>query len=360
MGKVIDSICKSENLSSPRIRELLGVLESLPGIAEWHPERHEWQRIILWSKILEQIRDLESMADLIEDFRLEILKDNKPKAATLSEMSAAALTRSLGCELEKIQRTHERTPDFLVSTKDGELELEITRADPKQAHADLAGYGNKVLKLCHNSGRGHDLVIMLADVPCNDEEALQKTASSLQPGQVHEIKDRWKMVAEPYRQKSDTIAELREFNDLPSWWPCKYQTQQHLKIKSMITLTPDTPTTTVACAAVIKGYLNPLRRKAGHFQGSSEKPLLLGVDVENLPGAFVDFEQELPARFKVWKHISGVLAYQPYLRPDKIGWMFKLFKNPFSEVTIPLNGAAPEGQATLMVENVFKPGGQSS
>ncbi len=335
MGAVLDTIWEG-SLKTPRVRELLELFESFPGLEKWTPKRHEWQRLLFWALILEKVGRLNSMDELVESFCKHLLRDNRPDLSTISEMSGAALVHTFGWNVEKIPRTHEKTPDFLVSSKTGVFELEITKADPKEVHTKLAEYGDRLLSLTVNKVREHDIVIMLADILSDGEEVrLQEAVEYLKVRQSSEVEGLWRLVAEPYGPRSDDYIKLRDFHDLPPWWPSKFKTEDSLKIRSSVTFEKDTPATTIVCAVPIRGYLNPLRKKVGHFQGSRQNPLLLGIDVEALPGAFKELDYELPRRFKRWRHLSGVLAYEPNLRTDRIGWKFKLYKNSAARLPLP-------------------------
>lgn len=351
MGIFLDTLLKMEFLKKPRARELLERFEKNLGLENWKPPKHDWQRILFWSLILERVQGNQTMGELIQSFSSEILELGKPKPETISEMSGAALADILGWKPMKLKRTHTRTPDFLATHEGCEFEFEITKADPKTTHLELAEYGNGILKRIHDESRSHDIVAMLADCMTHEEEMLFcETVGNLSVGEIREVEGLWKAVAEPYRQRSRDQVNLRRFQDLPTWWPCKHE-DSRLRIMAVHTLTPNTPATTVACALPIHGYLNPLKRKAGRFQGSKARPLLLGLEVEHLPGAFEELDFELPRRFSRWRHLSGVLAYQASLRPDKIGWLFKLYTNEFATLALPYELPMEERHVFLWTEN---------
>lgn len=332
MGKVFDVIWQIKRLRTARVRELLRCYEEIPGISKWVPARHDWRRVLFWAYVLELAGNEPSMRELVDIFAISLQANSKPNPDAFSELSAAALLKALGWTVDKIPRTHERTPDLLVKRGGTEFELEVTNANPKKVHEDLKLYGGQVLDLIRDPGRGHDIVVMLASVLTSAEEGrLKEAVAALSPGRVEETVGLWRVVAEPFGHRTAQQLAFRRFEDLPQWWPARKGDPSRaafLAIAGTSTFAPDQPSTVVACdLPVTKSYLGPLQRKAGRSQGSQRRPLLVAIDVENLPGAHEELDCKLPRRFPQWRHLSGVLAFQPFWEGNRVGWCFRYFAN---------------------------------
>mgnify|MGYP000023449013 FL=1 len=349
MGKVLDTIWQSKNLRSDRVKALLEVFESVGGLSSWAPARHEWMRVLFWSFIPEKTYQQPSLSELVSEFAASIIRCSKPTSDSLSELSGAALLISLGCQVSKLERSHERSPDFEVEHGARVFHFEVTRPEPKSDQVVLHEYGSKLSRELSNRDRGHDVVIMLASVLDSAEDRdLKEAVTYLESGQTLEKQDFWKIVAEPISASPPNGIQLRRFDDLPSWWPARFE-QTPIRITGSYTIGGG-PRTIVACATRVKGYLNALKRKAGHFQGAPSSSLFVGFDTENLKGCFAELSEELPKKFSKWRHIAGVLAFEAHTEPTKIGWKLQSFKNPSAVSPSPL--VLPDAPR-LLTENPF-------
>jgi hypothetical protein len=92
--------------------------------------------------------------------------------------------------------------------------------------------------------------------------------------------------------------------------------------------------------------MNPLEKKASHFQGSGTKPFIVAIDMASIPGARRFYENNLDNWFSLWDHVSGVLAFELQTNMvTKIFWTWQFLHNPHARIPI-----------TQALREVLKPG----
>jgi hypothetical protein len=247
-----------------------------------------------------------------------------------SELQALALMRALGFTRARIvERTSEKTHDFDLSWDDENIEVEVTRAGPKDANLILSQQAEAIANRIYSNSRNFDVIVHISRLLTSGEvDRLISAALHLKTGETKEEKEVWKIVGEEISRAPGVIEFVGESHSLPGWWRrgmCMFHL--HAILQSADSMLP-TPRVKIYFPVVYDSYLNPARKKAQKFQGTANLPYVVVIDVSNLPGAFTFFENGLEASLPNWKRVSAVLLFENYKAADQVGWTLQLFKNP--------------------------------
>ena len=216
--------------------------------------------------------------------------------------------------------------------------MEVTRADRKKAEVDRTEAADRLKDQIRGFGRSCDIVIHVADIPSEeDRQQILQVRHELEPGRQSENSGKWRVRARTLcregnyhvcgtgdagasvggRKRRLCIFSLEQLVGGPD--PNKVHPQVRLQIGTPLT-----------------AYMNPVAKKADHFQGSDGTPFLIAIDAMVLPGAFEFFPRELPEYYTAWPRVSGVLlVHGPALIGIQIGWMWRLIANPCARNPLP-------------------------
>ena len=247
---------------------------------------------------------------------------------SFAELQALALMKAMGCtEVRIIGRTSEKSHDFDASWGDERIEIEVTRAGPKDANVILAQQTEAIAQLLYVESRKFDLILHISRRLDDDEiEQLKAASSDLKPGEITTSGDTWHLAGEEIRREPGVIVKVGESHALPTWWRrgmCMFHIHAILQSDEV-----PSPRVKVNWPVVYDGYLNPAKKKAQKFQGTAQRAYVVAIDVTNLPNAFTNFDGGLQASFPNWKRVSAVLLFENHKSAEKIGWNIQLFKNP--------------------------------
>jgi hypothetical protein len=88
-------------------------------------------------------------------------------------------------------------------------------------------------------------------------------------------------------------------------------------------------------ACPYESYINPVMRKANFPQGTAGIPFLIALDVSNLPGAFTELPRAVAGFLPIWQVVSGILPFNQFVHPERVGWQWRLLRNPYAAVPLP-------------------------
>lgn len=247
-----------------------------------------------------------------------------------AELQALALMRALGCTTVGIVgRTSKKTHDFNLGWSDESVEVEVTRAGPKDANVILSQQAEIIADQIFLDSRNFDVIVHISrQLDADEVERLRAGAIGLKLGETKAENDVWQLVGEKISRAPGIIENVGETHVLPDWW-IRGMCMFHLRaVLHAAESSLPTPRVKMYWQLVYDGYLNSAKKKAQTFQGTAQFPYVVVIDVTNLPNAFANFEFGLGASFPKWKRISAVLLFENYKTTDQVGWNIRLFKNP--------------------------------
>ncbi len=340
MGTWYDKIrrCVSD---APIVRDLVESVERLPGLDKWSPryglENHRTE-LIRWGFALWMTRSLPGVEPLQRDIAGEILASDKPSPETFAELSGAALCVALGAVAGgRIPRGGGRTADWRMAWPgDAGLDLEVTAAKRKKKHVERQAFATDIANVLFTADHEFDLVIDLADPPLpEDRDAILTKAETIASGQTEGDPPRWEMRALKIT-RAPTVLYTAGQDPRPSWWPVD---QARCFVLKGYVAGPDTdraPSQVRICFGVpYDSYVNPIMRKADSPQGTEGLPFLVAVDIEDLPDAFREIPRAVTGLLPLWKAVSGILLFHGMTSIDRVGWLWRLLRNPYAEVPLP-------------------------
>lgn len=323
----------------PIVMACVNAVVDLPGLRNWVPAEVNllvMRRILSWGLPLSLLADVPSLGRLRQEIATAILKAGEPGVSDLSEISGAGLCRTLGADLVSVPRRKKtKTPDFTALWPSDRVDLEVTRGDQKPEHRWRLQIAAELAKRIHSNKREHDLILHLSHPPTAAEESAIMEAS-LRMARLNESGEpgKWHLRAGKPDRPPGVLLPAGKIDELPPWWP---QSEVRYWTLCQTFAGPSTaeppPQTRVAIGVPMGTYVNPVQNKADRPQGTG-RSFLIAIDVQNLPGAFPEFTRALPSYFSIWSHVSGVLAFEPLVNTDRIGWSWQLFVNP--QATHPL------------------------
>ena len=118
---------------------------------------------------------------------------------------------------------------------------------------------------------------------------------------VTENAGRWLLRAEVPNREPDALVIGDQTDDRPEWWLSG-------NVRAFLihgtaagpNATTAPPQVRIRYGVPFTAYINPIQNKADRSQDSSDHPFVIGIDVQELPGAFEAFRKELPAFFSNW------------------------------------------------------------
>ena len=331
--------------AKPILKSAIEAVEALPGLKNWKPKQvnlEEAIRIVRWGLPLTFLSSssIESLDALCRRIAHTIKKYQTPSQSDIAELEAAALCAALGAmSIMKIKTGPKKTPDFCVSWRDaGKIDLEVTCARRKPVHLQRQKIATELAQRIEIKNRNWDVILHYVDPPNPREmEVIVETSQNLKPGMEVDQKDRWHVCAEKPDRHPYTILTGGEQIEPPQWWPsgivrlCSYY-----GFLAGPNASEPPPQTRVFFGVPIDAYLNPVQNKADSPQGGIDKPFVIAIDVDKLPGAFREFRQALPEYFGIWGHVSGVLAFRSWITfLSKAGWSWELIPNPNATYPLP-------------------------
>lgn len=336
---------------TPIVRDLVESVERLAGLASWSPphgaENH-WTELIRWGFALWMTRSLGSVDALQRALGAEVLASGGPTPETFAELSGAGLCVALGAIAgRRIPRGNSRTADWrIVWPVNADLDVEVTVAKKKEKHLKRQALATNLANALFQADRDFDLVIDLADPTApEDRDAIQATAKTITSGQTEGVPGRWEVRAQEVTREP-TVLFIGGQDPRPPWWSAD---QARCFVFQGQVAGPDThrapPQVRVCFGVPYDSYVNPIMRKADSPQGTAGLPFLVAVDISDLPGAFREIPRAVAALLPFWKAVSGILLFHDMTGVDRVGWLWRLIRNPHS--VVPLPEALCAGRADL-------------
>lgn len=303
-------------------------------------QRFDAQKVISWGLPISFLNK-ECFSDPIFAKIIDsILENGAPDPNDFSEIQTIPLLFALGAtSVEKVIENNERVHDFNVIWSDALVEVETTKASTKASHIERSKQAYSITELLFNLNMKYDVHAYISDLLEDDLiRSLLKAASNMKCGEVYSNEELWQLECHEITRNIYEIYKVNSSRIKPKW--CPKGVANLFSIKQMLA-GPESETAPpqVLCnyAVPITGYLNPVKKKARRFQGSSNRPYLIVIDVNNLPNPFVAFEEGLKYRLSKWLHVSGVLIYHNYSSQNEIGWEWQLYNNLNAKRPLPGN-----------------------
>jgi hypothetical protein len=190
------------------------------------------------------------------------------------------------------------------------------------------------------------LVVDLADptIP-EDRAAILDVAEKITIGRPKGLQGRWQLLAQEITREPKVLLTGGQ-GPRPAWWSVA---DARCFVLHEQLAGPDTrrapPQVRVSFGVPYDSYINPIMRKADFPQSTPGLPFLVAVDISNLPGAFSEMPTALAGFLPFWKTVSGILLFHDVMGVDRVGWLWRLLKNPHAAVTLP--DALCDGRADL-------------
>lgn len=336
---------------APIVRDLVESVEQLPGLDSWSPahglENH-WTELIRWGSVLWMTRSLGGVEPFQRALAAEVLASGGPAPETFAELSGAGLCVALGAIAGgRIPRGDGKTADWrMMWPGDGGLDLEVTVAKRKEKHVERQALATDLANALSRADRDFDLVVDLADptIP-EDRDAIQATAKTITSGRTEGAPGRWQLRAQEIAREP-TVFVTGGQDARPPWW--SGDDARCFVIHGQVA-GPDThrapPQVRVYFGVPYDSYVNPIMRKADFPQGTAGLPFLVAVDISDLPGAFREMPRAVAGFLPLWQAVSGILLFHDLMGVDRVGWQWRLLKNPHAAV--PLPDALCSGRADL-------------
>jgi len=311
----------------------------LPGADMWQPER-------IWVLELNYVFDhglplaLLAQNNTADRYRKEVaaalFQNTIFPASRWSEIHTCALLTHWGLKPRFIEETKTKTPDLEILLHGGTIvDVEVARAEVRQEHraaydrlAELAG----ALRPSDIEG---DLLLILQDASnVTDVNELFEASYHLRPGESAEREGRWFACA----VQTGEMGVSNESTEAlaPAWWagrPC-LRTNSILmdgtnQVKPTVLSFSQPPP---AC------YQGPITRKANSGQGRSGHPYLIAVDMTEVLGWQKQVDNYIAENFPIWRHVSGVLAFErrfwSWPSAEKL-YLSKMYINEHAQFPLP-------------------------
>ena len=323
------------------VRELVESVEQLPGLDRWCPplglENH-WSDLIRWGFPLLMTRSLDGVDSLHRSVAADILASHGPSAESFAELSGAGACVGLGAVGgRRIPRSIGRTADWrLVWPDDAAVDVEVTVARRKEKHIVRQTLARDLATTLFRAERDFDLLVDVADPTIReDRDAIVAIADSIAVGRVESLAGRWQLRSQEIARGVTTVLAGSE-DVRPPWWSA---TAARCFVVHQFLAGPDAhrapPQVRVCFGVPYDSYVNPIMRKADFPQGEAGLPFLLAVDIAGLPGAFQEMPRVVADFFPNWRAVSGILLFQDMMGVDRVGWMWRLLRNPHADLQLP-------------------------
>ncbi len=340
MGRLLDQL-QLRAPSGSLARTLVESVEQLPGLTEWslpEPVGARFLEIFKWGLAITSTRSLPGIEELQTAFGRQVVATGAPTEETFAELSAAALCVSLGSiAAGHIPTGPGRTADWrMVWPEAAEIDVEVTVARRKERHVRRQTEATELAAELFDSARRCDLVVNLVD-PTNprDRTAVVKATKAISCGESQSVPGRWSIQAEPANREAGTVWTNGQ-DSAPDWWSqdgarsCAFVQQVDERDTAVVT-----SQVRVWFGVPYVAYVNPVMRKADSPQGTEGLPFLIAVDVSQLPGAFAEIPRVALGFLPFWTAVGGILLFRSLADFDRVGWSWRLVRNPHAAVQLP-------------------------
>ena len=336
----------------PIVREAICAVGGLPDLKIWKPSFEHWYyalKVVEWGIPLVQIEQFTdadtNLKPLYQKIGQAIINKGKPKPSDLAELDIAAIMAlNKAQSLKYVQTGDFKTPDFEVQWEDYMIEVEVTKAQPREKHIELDNFAKELMQKIMELKLPWRIVVYLATkLSKEDTLLLLQTLQGIKPGSYKENSGKWWLFIEtppdPLRtEEFHLMISSRVGQHLIEGWPSGtalsgaqlgvriYNPEEGMISANIIDVVPGVP---------IVNYINPLDRKATRIQGSKTTPFIVAVDIGDLPDGYVEYERLLPIYLKEYPSISAVLLFHRDAQAAKFGWIWKLHLNADAEYSSP-------------------------
>lgn len=322
------------------VRDLVDSVEQLPGLDKWCPPQgleNHCAELIRWGFPLWMTRSLDGMDSLHRSFVAEILASRGPAPESFAELSGAGACVGLGAVGgHRSPRSSGKTADWrLVWPEDAAVDVEVTVARMKQRHIERQKLATDLATTLFRADRDFDLVVDLVDPTIReDRDAILATAENITGSRVEAVSGKWQLRAQEITREPTTV--FTDGDPRPPWWSVS---DARCFVLHGLVAGPDTrrapPQVRVWFGVPYDSYVNPIMRKADFPQGAAGLPFLLAVDISGLPGAFLEMPRVVADFLPHWRAVSGILLFQDMRGVDRVGWLWRLLKNPHAAIQLP-------------------------
>jgi hypothetical protein len=216
------------------------------------------------------------------------------------------------------------------------MAVEVTVGRRKRKHVECEALACNLANDLYRTDRDFDLIVELLD-PTNreDREAIVTMAETISSGQTKEIQGRWQLRAEKISREPG-VFWIAGQDARPLWWSVAHA--RCFVIHGDVA-TPESrrapPHVHVSFGVPYESYINPVMRKANFPQGTPGIPFLIVLDVSNLPGAFAELPRAIAGFLPIWEVVSGILLFDQFVHPERVGWRWRLLQNPYASMNLP-------------------------
>jgi hypothetical protein len=350
MGKLYEQL-SSHLRATPTVRRFVESLEQLPGLENWSPPQSiaaGWPRIVAWGQVVDVTRSLPGAQELHGAVAASILRGGEPDPDTLAELSGAALCIELGAiAAGRIPEGENRTADWrMIWPEDAEVDVEVACAQRKPKHVRNLEAAKTLAAEVSDRTRSFDVVVDIVD-PRNadDRQAVKEAIRHISANDPVCSSGRWAVRALPLARGA-TVLWTAGQDSAPVWWPsdlarnCFFARQL-----ATVDAKEAPPQVRIWFGVPFVAYINPVMRKADRPQHTEGLSFLVVVDITNLPGAFEEMTRVIAGFLPFWTAVGGVLIFRTIAALDRVGWSWRLIRNPSAAVLLP--GALCNGRADL-------------
>jgi hypothetical protein len=319
--------------ASPIIRESIRELETLPDLKLRNPLPKNWspkfedmlyiRRLVAWGIPLVMTKEFADEASNLKPLRQRIggaiARNGFPDPNDLAELDCAALMiLNQAKMLKRIQKTSFPTPDYHVYWDNTVIEVEVTKAQPKETRIETEKSTKSLMeRLVALELKWHIVIYFANRLTEEDIQLLLQTLREAKLGH-YRLLDRWWLFIENLPPPVPE-AELRmQIDDTVGAWPVSGWLSDIVQTgfeSGFRTYSPEEGKLAVNIIDINAGvprknYINPLERKATRVQGSKAAPFIVAIDIGELPGGFAVYQQILPTYLEKHPDISAVLLFE--------------------------------------------------
>jgi hypothetical protein len=247
--------------------------------------------------------------------------------------------------LKRVKAETNRTPDFHVLWNEQSVELEVTKALTKEAHAQLYNFAGELRqKIVDRKLPWIISVFFTTKLSDADIHSLFETLAEQKPGKYQSSSGKWWLSIEappppvPETEFNTKIDFSKIGYPVNDGWPSEIA-----KGRNDIAISIDSPEKgliSVRIVGVFPGvpvhnYLNRLQRKVERMQASGTFPFMIAIDIGDLPGGYEEYMRLLPAYLKGYPAFSAVLLFERQTWANKFALVWELYLNPEARYPLP-------------------------
>ncbi len=351
--------------ASPIIQESIRELETLPDLRmrnplpkNWSPKLEDWHyilRLVAWGIPLVLTKEFADEASNLKPLRQRIggaiARNSFPDPNDLAELDCAALMiLNQAKMLKRIRETSFPTPDYHVQWDDTVVEIEVTKAQPKETRIETEKFTKSLMeRIIALKLKWHIVIYFANRLTEEDTQLLLQNLNEAKPGH-YRLLDKWWLFIENSPLPVPEAEFRMQIDDTGGTWPVSGWPSDKVQTgftSGFRTYNPEEGKLAINIIDInagvpIKNYINPLDRKATRIQGSKAVPFIVAIDIGELPGGFAVYQQLLPAYLEKHPNISAVLLFERTSEVKRFleiqngfEWTWKLHLNSNADYPLP-------------------------